>query len=193
MTFDGYVWRIVPAGAFALHVGYILKSRGRWNREGVYGCLYTALSEDGALGEAAKYLRRAGIAPRFSPPRDLVSLRVHVGRVLDLTYSEGAPERVSTVVRDLLQAVHDVIRRQEVTYPEFQAAKAWMIEVGEGGLKAFPVRDRRFRTAQNAVDFLAAFLFRLRRLTLLLPDLSASLSGRHRVRRVRRRRLITRF
>lgn len=85
MTFDGYVWRIVPAGAFALHVGYILKSRGRWNREGVYGCLYTALSEDGALGEAAKYLRRAGIAPRFSPPRDLVSLRVHVGRVLDLT------------------------------------------------------------------------------------------------------------
>ena len=45
----------------------------------------------------------------------------------------ASPERVSAVVRDLLQAVHDVIRRQEVTYPEFQAAKAWMIEVGEGG------------------------------------------------------------
>lgn len=85
MNFDDRVWRIVPAGAFALHVGYILKSRGRWNREGVYGCLYTALSEDGALAEAAKYLKRAGVAPKYSPPRDLVSLRVRVDNVLDLT------------------------------------------------------------------------------------------------------------
>lgn len=45
----------------------------------------------------------------------------------------ASPERVSTVVRELLTAVHDVIRRQEVTYAEFQAAKGWMIEVGEGG------------------------------------------------------------
>ena len=45
----------------------------------------------------------------------------------------ASPERVSAVVRDLLEAVHEVIRRHEVTYPEFQAAKGWMIEVGEGG------------------------------------------------------------
>ena len=45
----------------------------------------------------------------------------------------AAPERVDAVVRDLLLAVHDVIRRHEVTYPEFQAAKSWMIEAGEGG------------------------------------------------------------
>jgi catechol 1,2-dioxygenase len=45
----------------------------------------------------------------------------------------ASPERVSTVVRDLLLAVHEVIRRHEVTYPEFQAAKGWMIAVGEGG------------------------------------------------------------
>jgi catechol 1,2-dioxygenase len=45
----------------------------------------------------------------------------------------ASPERVGTVVRDLLVAVHEVIRRHEVTYPEFQAAKGWMIEVGEGG------------------------------------------------------------
>lgn len=66
-------------------MGYILKVRGRWNREGVYGCLYTALTEDGALAEAVKYLKRAGIAPRFSPPRDLVSLRVRLDGVMDLT------------------------------------------------------------------------------------------------------------
>jgi RES domain-containing protein len=85
VIWEGHVWRIVPPRAHALHVGYILKARGRWNREGVYGCLYTDLTEDGALAEAVKYLKRAGIAPRFSPPRDLVSLRVRLDGVMDLT------------------------------------------------------------------------------------------------------------
>lgn len=42
-------------------------------------------------------------------------------------------ERISTVVKAVLQGVHQAIRDNDVTYPEFQAAKAWMIEVGEGG------------------------------------------------------------
>jgi len=45
----------------------------------------------------------------------------------------ASPERISAVVTALLSSVHQVIREQEVTYPEFQAAKAWLIEVGEGG------------------------------------------------------------
>jgi catechol 1,2-dioxygenase len=45
----------------------------------------------------------------------------------------ASPERISAVVTALLSGVHQVIREQEVTYPEFQAAKAWLIEVGEGG------------------------------------------------------------
>jgi RES domain-containing protein len=85
MTFAGTVWRIVPAEAFPLHVGYILHARGRWNREGIYGCLYTALSAEGALAEYAKYLRGAAIAPQSSSPRDLVSLDLRVEPVLDLT------------------------------------------------------------------------------------------------------------
>ena len=44
-----------------------------------------------------------------------------------------SPERVSTVVKAVLAGVHQAIREHEVTYPEFQAAKAWLIEVGEGG------------------------------------------------------------
>ncbi len=44
-----------------------------------------------------------------------------------------SPERVSTVVKAVLAGVHQAIRDHEVTYPEFQAAKAWLIEVGEGG------------------------------------------------------------
>jgi RES domain-containing protein len=85
LNFAGTVWRIVPANAFALHVGYILRARGRWNREGVYGCLYTALTPEGALAEWAKYLRGAGVPPALSSPRDLVSLEVRVDPVLDLT------------------------------------------------------------------------------------------------------------
>lgn len=42
-------------------------------------------------------------------------------------------ERVSTVVGALLKGIHQTIREEGVTYPEFQAAKSWLIEVGEGG------------------------------------------------------------
>ncbi|WP_448616495.1 catechol 1,2-dioxygenase [Modestobacter sp. URMC 112] len=42
-------------------------------------------------------------------------------------------ERVSAVVSAVLTGVHQAIREHDVTYSEFQAAKAWMIEVGEGG------------------------------------------------------------
>jgi catechol 1,2-dioxygenase len=42
-------------------------------------------------------------------------------------------ERVSTVVTAVLQGVHEVIRSHDVTYPEFQAAKQWLMDLGEGG------------------------------------------------------------
>jgi catechol 1,2-dioxygenase len=43
------------------------------------------------------------------------------------------PQRVDAVVRAVLDGVHAAIRTHKVTYPEFQAAKKWLIEVGEGG------------------------------------------------------------
>jgi catechol 1,2-dioxygenase len=43
------------------------------------------------------------------------------------------PERVDAVVRAVLAGVHDAIRAQQVSYPEFQAAKQWLIDLGEGG------------------------------------------------------------
>ncbi|ANZ41843.1 catechol 1,2-dioxygenase [Lentzea guizhouensis] len=42
-------------------------------------------------------------------------------------------ERVSTVVTAVLRGVHEAIRAHDVTYPEFQAAKQWLMDVGEGG------------------------------------------------------------
>lgn len=43
------------------------------------------------------------------------------------------PERVSTLATEVLTAVHDTIRRHEVTYAEYEALKAWLIQVGEDG------------------------------------------------------------
>ncbi|MBC3192438.1 catechol 1,2-dioxygenase [Pseudonocardia sp. C8] len=41
--------------------------------------------------------------------------------------------RVDAVARDVLSAMHDVIRRHRLTYAEYDALKAWLIRVGEDG------------------------------------------------------------
>ncbi|MGY1822244.1 catechol 1,2-dioxygenase [Geodermatophilus sp. SYSU D00079] len=43
------------------------------------------------------------------------------------------PERVDTLARELLDAVHDIVRRHQVTYDEYNALKAWLIGVGQDG------------------------------------------------------------
>lgn len=42
-------------------------------------------------------------------------------------------ERIATVARDLIDAINATLDKHEVGYDEFQAAKAWLIEVGEAG------------------------------------------------------------
>ena len=44
-----------------------------------------------------------------------------------------APERVDLLAREVLSAVHETIRRHQVTYDEYNALKAWLIDVGETG------------------------------------------------------------
>jgi catechol 1,2-dioxygenase len=41
--------------------------------------------------------------------------------------------RVSAIATDALSALHDVIRKHQVTYDEYDALKAWLIRVGEDG------------------------------------------------------------
>ncbi|MBY4573343.1 catechol 1,2-dioxygenase [Gordonia paraffinivorans] len=43
------------------------------------------------------------------------------------------PERVSTLINDVLAGVHATIRKHKVTYDEYNALKAWLINVGEDG------------------------------------------------------------
>ena len=42
-------------------------------------------------------------------------------------------ERVDTLAREILDAVHATIRKHQVTYDEYNALKAWLIQVGEDG------------------------------------------------------------
>lgn len=48
-------------------------------------------------------------------------------------HGDTSPERVGAVVSALLAGIHRTIREQQVTYPEYQAAKQYLMEVGEGG------------------------------------------------------------
>ncbi len=42
-------------------------------------------------------------------------------------------ERVDTLASEVLAAVHETIRKHKVTYDEFNALKAWLIQVGQDG------------------------------------------------------------
>ena len=81
------VWRHVPSGAHPLNFGWLLKATGRWNRRGIYGCLYASLTQEGAVAELEK--QRAHSSPASASvsfaARDVVSVRVSVDPVLNLT------------------------------------------------------------------------------------------------------------
>jgi catechol 1,2-dioxygenase len=47
--------------------------------------------------------------------------------------SDTPPERVSRLAREVLAAVHAAIREHGVTYAEYDALKAWLIQVGADG------------------------------------------------------------
>lgn len=42
-------------------------------------------------------------------------------------------ERVDLLAREVLESIHGIIRRHQVTYPEYNALKAWLIQVGQDG------------------------------------------------------------
>jgi catechol 1,2-dioxygenase len=47
--------------------------------------------------------------------------------------ADTSPERVSLLAREVLEAVHETIRKHQVTYAEYDALKAWLIQVGADG------------------------------------------------------------
>src|SRR5690242_3877883 len=59
--------------------------------------------------------------------------RFHVDKSPFDAVRDTPPERVSTLVEEVVSAVHDTIRRHRVTYDEYNALKAWLIGVGQDG------------------------------------------------------------
>jgi catechol 1,2-dioxygenase len=49
------------------------------------------------------------------------------------TAATTSKERVDALAGEVIKAVHDVIRRHQVTYDEYDALKAWLIQVGRDG------------------------------------------------------------
>ena len=47
--------------------------------------------------------------------------------------ADTPPERVDALAREVLDAVHATIRKHKVTYDEYNALKAWLINVGQDG------------------------------------------------------------
>lgn len=47
--------------------------------------------------------------------------------------ADTPPERVSSLARQVLGAVHETIRQNNVTYAEYDALKSWLIQVGTDG------------------------------------------------------------
>src|SRR6201987_4177440 len=47
--------------------------------------------------------------------------------------AHASTERVNTLVSEMISAAHDIVRRHHLTYPEYDALKAWLIQVGADG------------------------------------------------------------
>jgi catechol 1,2-dioxygenase len=47
--------------------------------------------------------------------------------------ANAGQDRVNTLATEMIAAVHDVIRRHSVTYEEYNALKAWLIQLGQDG------------------------------------------------------------
>lgn len=78
-----------------------LKAGGRWNPTGEYGALYSALEEETAIAELHRLAQRQGLNVDDLAPRDLVSIRVSLSKVLDLT-DKKILERVGISESDIV-------------------------------------------------------------------------------------------
>ncbi len=139
------VWRHVPTGAQPLNFGWLLKASGRWNRRGVYGCLYASFSTEGATAELAKL--RAAATPASGgvtfASRELVSIEVSVEPVLDLT-DPDIIESLGVNVADFLGDDDASLERCR-TVSDYARAE---------GFRAIIVPSAALQTEKNLIVFL---------------------------------------
>jgi len=59
--------------------------------------------------------------------------RFHSDKSPFAAVQDNPPQRVDELAREVIAAVHHTIRRHNVTYDEYNALKAWLINVGQDG------------------------------------------------------------
>lgn len=107
ISYTGKVWRHVPTGANPLDTYYTSQAhvQGRWNRKGIFGCIYTGLDKDVVRAE---YLKSSKLKKEKTDlsntnqtaKRDLVSLLVDIKKVLDLK-DRSVRDKLGVTVDDL--------------------------------------------------------------------------------------------
>lgn len=78
-----------------------LRVGGRWNPSGEFGVLYTAFDEETAFAELDRLAQRQGLDVGHLAPRDLVSIRVSLFKVLDLT-DKAILEQIGIIENEIL-------------------------------------------------------------------------------------------
>src|SRR5438046_1650682 len=61
---------------------------GRWNTPGAFAAVYTSLDPHTALDEVLAHFRHYRLPMESAMPRVIVSLQIHLRRILDLTRGE---------------------------------------------------------------------------------------------------------
>jgi len=63
----------------------------------------------------------------------LATQRFHTDKSPFATVKDTPKERVDMLAREVLDAIHATIRKHKVSYDEYNALKAWLIQVGQDG------------------------------------------------------------
>ena len=74
-----------------------------------------------------------GASPSAAASGASATERFHTDKSPFEAVKDTPKERVDQLAREMLAAVHDTIRKHRVSYNEYNALKAWLIQVGQDG------------------------------------------------------------
>jgi len=119
--FSGEAYRHVYEGKIGTDSSRSKIAGGRWNPSGEFEALYLALSEEGAVGEFIRYVGYyKSLTPDDATTREIVRVKVHVKKILDLT--DPKIRALLGVTQEDLRSVRD--EWDDITWPIARAVFA---------------------------------------------------------------------
>lgn len=108
-SFEKIVFRNVRQGYNPLEDRGCLQRGGRWNIQKRYGALYSSIERKTCIRELEREAKRRGLDIKDLQPREIVSLKVKIKKVLDLT---------DTRILSLLGISEDDLKLDDCTLPQ---------------------------------------------------------------------------